>query len=204
MRREDLRAIEGMTDAQIDAVMALHGQDEAAHRTQVNGLQQQLSTAQQGLKAFEGVDVNDLRTQISTLQQRLDAQAAEYTFNGVLSNAARTAGALSEEDVIALLPGKDALRSSKNQSEDVKAAMDQLKTAKPYLFNAAPAAAEADPEEADDSDPIVIPKPRPKAGSSTPNISDFINMTGAERMALRTKNPALYQQLANAVRAARR
>ena len=39
MRREDLKAIEGLTEEQINAVMRLHGLDEAAHQATVQGLQ---------------------------------------------------------------------------------------------------------------------------------------------------------------------
>lgn len=39
MKREDLRAIEGLTDEQINAIMRLHGQDEAAHQAVLQGLQ---------------------------------------------------------------------------------------------------------------------------------------------------------------------
>lgn len=58
MRREDLRAIEGLTEEQINEIMRLHGQDAATYQATVQGLQAQLATAQQGLAAFEGVDVN--------------------------------------------------------------------------------------------------------------------------------------------------
>lgn len=88
------------------------------------------------MQSFKGVDVNDLRNQITDLTNRLTTQAAEYTFSGVLRTAAREAGALDEEDVIALLPNRATLRDSRNQSEDVKAAFADLKAAKPYLFPA--------------------------------------------------------------------
>ena len=39
MRREDLKAIEGLTEEQINAVMRLHGLDEAAHQATGQGLQ---------------------------------------------------------------------------------------------------------------------------------------------------------------------
>ena len=48
MKRDDLRAIEGLTEEQINAVMRLHGLDEAAHQATVQGLQAQLTTAQIG------------------------------------------------------------------------------------------------------------------------------------------------------------
>ena len=139
MRREDLRAIEGMTEEQVEAVMRLHGQDEAAHNTTVQGLQAQLTSVQQSLAAFDGVDVNDLRSQITSLTAQMQMQAAEYAFNDVLRSAAREAGALDEADVIALLPDKTVLQASKNQTEDVMAAFAALKTHKPYLFAVSPA-----------------------------------------------------------------
>ena len=76
MRREDLRAIEGMTEEQVEAVMRLHGQDEATHNTTVQGLQAQLTSVQQSLAAFDGVDVNDLRSQITSLTAQMQTQAA--------------------------------------------------------------------------------------------------------------------------------
>lgn len=170
MRREDLKAIEGLTEEQINAVMRLHGLDEAAHQATVQGLQAQLTTAQQGLAAFEGVDVNALRSQITSLTNQLNQQAAEFTFTGVLRAAAHEAGALDENDAIALLPDRATLRESKNQAEDVKAAFADLKSRKPYLFQqGAPvpqddgAGPQPNTEPQEPANPIIVPKP-PQSG----------------------------------------
>lgn len=208
MKREDLRAIEGLTEEQINEIMRLHGQDETAHRTTVQGLQAQLTTAQQGLAAFEGVDVNDLRSQISDLTNQLTQQAAEFAFTGVLRAAAHEAGALDEEDAITLLPNRATLRDSKNQAEDVKNAFAALKTHKPYLFqqgSPAPQDGGTDPQPGNEpqGNPIIVPKPRSQGGSAQPSLQEFLQMSGAERMALRTRNPALFQQLSAQIRAAR-
>ena len=209
MKREDLRAIEGLTEEQINEIMRLHGQDAAAHQATVQGLQAQLTTAQKGLAAFEGVDVNDLRSQISDLTNQLTQQAAEFAFTGVLRAAAHEAGALDEEDAITLLPNRATLRDSKNQAEDVKQAFADLKSRKPYLFQqGAPAPQDgAGPQPGaelqEPTNPIIIPKPRSQGGSAQPTLQEFLQMTGAERMALRTRNPALFQQLSALVRAAR-
>lgn len=209
MRREDLRAIEGLTEEQINAVMRLHGLDAAAHQATVQGLQAQLATAQQGLAAFDGVDVNDLRSQITNLTNQLSQQAAEFAFNGVLRAAAHEAGALDENDAIALLPNRATLRESKNQAEEVKQAFADLKSRKPYLFQqGAPApqdgaGPEPQPGNEPQGNPIIIPKPRSQGGNAQPTLQEFLQMTGAERMALRTRNPALFQQLSALVRAAR-
>lgn len=209
MKREDLKAIEGLTEEQINAVMRLHGLDAAAHQATVQGLQAQLATAQQGLAAFDGVDINDLRSQITNLTNQLSQQAAEFTFTGVLRAAAHEAGALDENDAIALLPNRATLRESKNQAEDVKQAFSDLKSRKPYLFQqGAPAPQDgagpqpgAEPQEP--TNPIIVPKPRSQGGNAQPTLQEFLAMTGAERMALRTRNPALFQRLSALVRAAR-
>lgn len=209
MKREDLKAIEGLTEEQINAVMRLHGLDAAAHQATVQGLQAQLATAQQGLAAFDGVDVNDLRSQITNLTNQLSQQAAEFAFNGVLRAAAHEAGALDENDAIALLPNRATLRESKNQAEDVKQAFADLKSRKPYLFQqGAPApqdgaGPEPQPGNEPQGNPIIIPKPRSQGGNAQPTLQEFLAMTGAERMALRTRNPALFQQLSALVTAAR-
>jgi hypothetical protein len=192
MKREDLKAIEGLTEEQINAVMRLHGLDAAAHQATVQGLQAQLATAQQGLAAFDGVDVNDLRSQITNLTNQLSQQAAEFAFNGVLRAAAHEAGALDENDAIALLPNRATLRESKNQAEDVKQAFADLKSRKPYLFQqGAPApqdgaGPEPQPGNEPQGNPIIIPKPRSQGGNAQPTLQEFLAMTGAERMALRT------------------
>ena len=209
MRREDLRAIEGLTEEQINEIMRLHGQDEATHQATVQGLQAQLTTAQQGLAAFDGVDVEALRGQITSLTQQMHEQAAEFAFNGVLRAAAHEAGALDDDDVIALLPNRATLRESKNQAEDVKQAFTNLKSHKPYLFQqGAPAPADSgtgtQPGQEPQTNPIVIPRPRSQGGSAQPTLTEFLQMSGAERMALRTRNPALFQQLSAQIRAARR
>ena len=207
MRREDLRAIEGLTEEQINEIMRLHGQDAATYQANLQSLQAQLTTAQQGLAAFDGVDVNELHGQITNLTNQLAAQAAEYAFNDVLRSAAREAGALDEADVITLLPDRATLRDSKNQAEDVKQAFADLKAHKPYLFQSSPAPADdtTDPQpgqEEPQGSPIVIPKPRNQGGNAQPTLAEFLKMTGAERMALRTRNPALFQ-LSAQIRAAR-
>lgn len=198
MTREELRAIEGMTDEQINAIMALHGRDTNAANAERDALQTQLNTAQQGLAAFEGVDVNDLRGQITTLRGQLSEQAQRYAFDSVLRREARAAGALDEDDVIALLPGQDNLRASQDQSADVAAAFTALKSKKPYLFKA------ADPEPQPQPQPeparkVVVPKPK-TPGSDQTTVADFALMSGIQRMELRAKNPTLFQQLMSELR----
>ena len=69
MKREDLRAIEGLTDAQVDAIMALAGRDSTAAHAREDALQQQLTAAQQGLAAFGTQKPSDLATALQQVQQ---------------------------------------------------------------------------------------------------------------------------------------
>ena len=90
----------------------------------------------------------------------------------------------------------------------MKQAFADLKAHKPYLFqsSSAPADDGTDPQpgpEEPQGSPIVIPKPRNQGGNAQPTLAEFLKMTGAERMALRTRNPALFQQLSAQIRAAR-
>lgn len=206
MRREDLMAIEGMTEAQVEAVMGLYAQDEQNHQTAVQQLQQQLDTAKNGLKAFEGVDVPGLQQQVKDLTEKMEQQSAAFAFDTDLRKAAREARARSEDDVIALLPDKDKLQASKNRSADLAAAMASLQQAKPYLFET------GDPQQQTQQGgqpgqppvpPIVIGRPRPQGGGQEPTLTEFLKMSGAERIALRTRNPALFQQLSDEVRSKR-
>ena len=81
MKREDLRSIEGLTDAQVDAVMVLAGRDSTAAHAREEQLQQQLTAAQQGLAAFGTQKPADLAAalqQVQQLQTQLDQQAADF------------------------------------------------------------------------------------------------------------------------------
>ena len=130
MKREDLRAIEGMTDAQVDAVMALAGRDSTAAHVREEALQQQLTAAQQGLAAFGTQKPADLAAalqQVQQLQTQLNEQAADYRFRDFARNAAQDAGAIDAEDVINLLAQDAALKGSSNLDADIRAAVDKLK-----------------------------------------------------------------------------
>lgn len=92
------------------------------------------------LKEFEGVDVNDLRGQITKLQGDLKAKDDEYAakeadrmFMDSVKEAVKTAGGRNEKAVIAMLD-IDALKKSKNQSDDIKTALENVKKSDGYLF----------------------------------------------------------------------
>ncbi len=92
------------------------------------------------LKEFEGVDVKDLQGQITKLQGDLKAKDDEYAakeadrmFMDSIKEAVKTAGGRNEKAVIAMLD-IDALKESKNQSDDIKTALENVKKSDGYLF----------------------------------------------------------------------
>ena len=99
-----------------------------------------LDTVNEKLKEFEGVDVADLKGQIEKLQGDIKAQADEYAakeadrlFEDSLSEAIKAAGGRNVKSVRALL-NLEELKGSKNQSEDIKKALDAVKESDHYLF----------------------------------------------------------------------
>lgn len=127
----------------IDAIMEENGRDiESAKKpfADYDSIKAQLQTATDGLKAFDGVDVKDLQGQIATLQGKLDTQAREHqaqladmAFDGVLKEAITAARGRNDKAIRALLD-VDALKASKDQTADIKAALEGLKKDNGYLF----------------------------------------------------------------------
>ena len=99
-----------------------------------------LDTVNEKLKEFDGVDVNDLKGQITKLQGDLKAKDDEYAareadriFRDGVSSAIKAAGGRNEKSIMALLD-METLRASKNQTEDIKKALDTVKESDAYLF----------------------------------------------------------------------
>lgn len=206
MKREDLRAIEGMTDAQVDAVMALAGRDSTAAHVREEALQQQLTAAQQGLAAFGTQKPADLAAalqQVQQLQTQLNEQAADYRFRDFARNAAQDAGAIDAEDVINLLAQDAALKGSSNLDADIRAAVDKLKVqTKPHWFKQTP----DDSQGEGQARKVVVPKPNntKTAPGTDPTVADFAMMDYMARMELKAKNPTLFADLCAKNRAAAR
>ena len=141
----------GLEKEQVDQIMTQNGADiEAAKKelqdqvttltTEKEELQGQLNTANETLKGFKDVDVNDLRGQIDKLTNDLDqakkdadARVADLTFQQTLKDAIVAAKGRSTKAIMAELD-LDTLRSSKNQNEDIKAAIEACQKEHDFLF----------------------------------------------------------------------
>ena len=127
----------------IDAILAENARDlEAAVKpfADYESIKARLATATEGLKAFEGVDVKDLQGQVAKLtkdladqEQAHKQQLADLAFEGVLKEAITAAKGRNAKAITALLD-VDALKASKDQSADLKSALEALKKDSGYLF----------------------------------------------------------------------
>lgn len=147
MKREFLQNFkvgdQPLTKEIIDAIMAENGHDiEEAKKpfADYESIKEQLQTAKDGLKAFEGVDVQQLQSQITTLNTQLADKDKEWqgkldamAFDGKIKDAITAAKGKSAKAIAALLD-IDNLKASKNQDADIKTALENLKKESGYLF----------------------------------------------------------------------
>ncbi len=134
-----------------------------------------LETARNTLKGFEGVNVDELKGKIDQLTSDLTSKEAEYQekisdmeFTAVLDNAIASSGARNAKALKALLD-VDALKASKNRSDDIRSAIETAKKENDYLFVSAE------------------PFANPVAPTSSPNPNK--KMTLSEAMAYKNANP---------------
>lgn len=132
-----------LTDEIINAIMAENGRDiEAAKKpfADYDSIKEQLETAKNGLKAFEGVDVAKLQGEITKLKGQLDDKDTEWqgkldamAFDGKVKDAITAAEGKNVKAITALLD-LEKLRGSKNQDADLKAALEGLQKAEDSGF----------------------------------------------------------------------
>lgn len=146
MKTDFLKGL-GLEQDVIDKIMAENGKDIAAEKaktTKVEGerdnYKSQLETAMESLEKFKDVDPAAMQGEIDKLNQQLKDKDAEYAakeadriFSDTIKEAIKTAGGRNEKAVMAMLD-MNALKESKNQSEDIKKALETVKESDAYLF----------------------------------------------------------------------
>lgn len=141
MKREDVKdKIPGITDEQLNWIMQENGADinreksaATALQTRLDNANAQLKTAQDGLKAFDGVDVAGLQEQVTKLKADMKAQAEGFAFDNALNAAIMSKKGRSVKAVRALLD-LDALKGSADRSTDIAKALDEAAKANPWAF----------------------------------------------------------------------
>lgn len=138
MDKEALKKL-GLTDEQINAVLGEHQKELAPLNEKLKTAQDDLKLAQDKvaetegkLKGLEGVDKEAYEKQISELQENLKnletthaSELADRDFNDLLKESISSASGKNAKAITALLD-IDALKASKNQKEDVEAALKAL------------------------------------------------------------------------------
>lgn len=139
MQRKFLEDL-GLAKDAVDTIMDAHGTDLEKIKGERDTYKSQLDEAQKTLKGFESVNVTELQGKIAQLTSDLAAKDAEYQrnladrdFGDALKEAVTASGARNAKAVIALLD-QDALKSSKNQKEDIQKALEAVKKDNDFLF----------------------------------------------------------------------
>ncbi len=148
MKREDLEAL-GLSKEQIDKVLDMHhvefdpvkkdletAQNDlknekekvSTHETTITGLKNDL-------EEFKDADVNNMKQKIETLEKDIKTKEENYQkeiadrdFNELLKESITTSKGVNAKAITALLD-IDTLKASKNQKEDITAALKALSEA---------------------------------------------------------------------------
>lgn len=139
MKREDVKnKIPGITEEQLNWIMAENGNDvnrektaAEQYKTQLENTQAQLKTAQDGKKKPEEYEAD-----IAKLKGDMQAQADGFAFDNALNTAILGAKGRSVKAVRALLD-LDALKGSKDRSTDISKALEEAAKANPWAFGEA-------------------------------------------------------------------
>ena len=148
MKREFLQNLkvgdQPLSKEVIDAIMAENGRDiEAAKKpfADYDTIKGQLEEAQKTIKGFEEQDIEGVRRAAKEWQEKYDAaveahkqELADRDFQQILDGAIGAAKGKSAKAIKALLD-LDALKGSKNQEADIKAALEGLQKESGYLFD---------------------------------------------------------------------
>jgi uncharacterized protein YoxC len=128
----------------IDAILAENGRDiEAAKKpfADYNHLKTQLDEAQKTIKGLQDQDIEGVRKAAKDWEEKYnqavkdhEAKLADMAFDRKVEEVITGAKGKSAKAIKALLD-IDALKASKNQDADIKAAMEALKKDSGYLFD---------------------------------------------------------------------
>lgn len=144
MKREFLKAIEGLTDEAIDKIMAENGKDIEATKgkyADYDDIKAQLTDASKTIDGFKALDVDGIKKaatewESKAKQAEIDAAAkiADMQFDSMLAGTVSAVKGKNTKAIRALLD-VDTLKTSKNQEADIKAALEGLKADNAYLFD---------------------------------------------------------------------
>lgn len=145
MKREDLEAL-GLSKEQIDKVLDMHHEEYDPVKKDLEQAQEDLKSEKEktstqattikdlkkDLEEFKDADVSGMKQKIADLEQDIKEkdenhkkEIADRDFNDILREAITSANGKNAKAITALLD-IDTLKASKNQKEDITAALKEL------------------------------------------------------------------------------
>lgn len=138
--REFLKGLD-LDKETIDTIMAEHGKLLTSAKESVENLKAQLAEANTSIESFKGMDIDGIKaaadewkTKYEQAEQNHAAKLADIDFNGLLDAAITEAKGRNAKALRGLLD-VDTLKASKNQADDIKAAISALQETDGYLFD---------------------------------------------------------------------
>ena len=146
MKRKDLEDL-GLEKEAVDKIMDWNGADIEAEKAKTkkaegerDNYKSQLDTATAELDKFKDAKPEEMQATIERLKQDLKDKDAEYAakeadraFNDSLDKAITEAGGRNPKAIRGLLD-LETLKGSKDQTEDIKKALETVKESDAYLF----------------------------------------------------------------------
>lgn len=147
MKREFLQNIKvgdaALPKEVIDLIMEENGHDiENAKKpfADYESIKEQLEAANKAIEEFKGMDIDGVKraaeewkSKAEQAEREAAQRIADMEFDGVLKDAITAAKGKNTKAIAALLD-VDTLKQSKNQAEDIKAALGALQKDNAYLF----------------------------------------------------------------------
>lgn len=128
----------------LDEIMAENGKDvETAKKSfsDYETIKSQLTAANKTIEGFKAMDIDGIKAAADDWKAKAEkaeadaaAKIADIEFNGLLDTAITTAKGKNAKALRGLLD-VDKLKTSKNQAEDIKVALEALKTSDGYMFD---------------------------------------------------------------------
>lgn len=202
MKTDELKAW-GLTDEQSEKVMAQYGKDVSKLQKENEKLtadrdkeKERADTAEETLKKFDGVDLEGMKAEVDKWKLEAEKTKTEYErkeaereFEDILKTAISEAKGRNEKAIRANLD-IEKLMKSRNQREDVKKALEDLKGAEDTAFMFVDEKQEQ--LEAGRAKPFT----GPLKGAAQPTTSEkFKAMSLDERIKLKASDPAAYERM---------
>lgn len=191
MKRKFLEDM-GLTKEQVDSIMAENGSDiesakgdleqTKAELEQTKTQLQEANTTIDGFKDYDQVkaQVEEYKTKYEQSKTEYEAKITDMQFRASLEAAITAAGGRNAKAIGALID-IDTLKASKDQTADIKAAIEACQKENGYLFGA--------------TEPINNPVGSTKGAALGITKEQFKTMGYKERLDLKQNNPEKYTEL---------